>query len=52
MDREEEAHAEAAEILRIVPKFSAAYIAKLAPYKYEVDRKRLRDSLLKAGLPE
>ena len=50
-DREEEAHAEAAEVLRIDPKFSVDYLVKRAPYKYDIDRKRLRDSLLKAGLP-
>jgi len=50
MNRDEEAHAEAAEVLRIDPKFSVDYLVKRAPYKYEADRKRLRDSLLKAGL--
>jgi len=52
MGREKEARREAAEVLRINPKFSVDYIVKIATYKYEVDRKRLRDSLLKAGLPE
>ena len=52
MDRLEEAHAEAEEVLRINPKFSVDYIGRITCYKYEVDRKRLRDSLLKAGLPE
>ena len=52
MDRGEEARAEAAEVLRIDPKFSVDYIVGKTTYKYEVDRNRLRDSLLKAGLPE
>jgi adenylate cyclase len=51
MDREEEARAEAVEVLRIYPKFSVDYIANLAWYKYDIDRKRLRASLLRAGLP-
>jgi TolB-like protein/class 3 adenylate cyclase/Tfp pilus assembly protein PilF len=51
MGRDEEARAEAAEVLRIQPKFSVDYVVKQAPYKYDIDRKRLRDSLLKAGLP-
>ena len=52
MGRLEEAHAEAEKVLRINPKFSVDYIVRVAHYKHEVDRKRLRDSLLKAGLPE
>ncbi|MGD8983624.1 MAG: tetratricopeptide repeat protein [Desulfobacteraceae bacterium] len=52
MGREEEARREAAEVLRIYPKFSVDYIVGVAHYKNEVDRNRLRDSLLKAGLPE
>jgi adenylate cyclase len=52
MGREEDACCEAAEVLRIDSKFSVDYIAKIATYRYDVDRKRLRDSLLKAGLPE
>ena len=52
MGRGEEARAEAAEVLRVDPKFSVGYIVKRSTYKYEVDRNRLRDSLLKAGLPE
>ncbi len=52
MGRLEEARAEAAEVLRIDPKFSVDYLCKKLPYKYDMDRKRVRDSLLKAGLPE
>jgi TolB-like protein/Flp pilus assembly protein TadD len=50
MDRLEEARAEAAQVLRIDPKFSVDYLCKRLPYKYDVDRNRVRDSLLKAGL--
>ena len=50
MNRNEEARAEAAEVLRIDPKFFVDYIVKRAGYKYAADRKRLRDALLKAGL--
>jgi hypothetical protein len=50
MDRDEKARAEAGEVLRIDPKFSVDYLIKQAPYKYEVDRKRLVNSLVKAGL--
>jgi adenylate cyclase len=50
MNRNEEARAEAAEVLRIDPKFSVDYIVKRAGYKYAADRKRLRDALLKSGL--
>jgi tetratricopeptide (TPR) repeat protein len=52
MGKLEEARAEAAEVLRIDPKFSVGYLCKKLPYKYDVDRKRVRDSLLKAGLPD
>ena len=52
MARDEEARAEAAQVLRIDPKFSVAHLSKVIKYKYEVDRKRLRDSLLRAGLPD
>jgi adenylate cyclase len=51
MGRDEEARAEATEVLRIEPNFSANYVVNQAPYRYESDRKRVLDSLLKAGLP-
>jgi adenylate cyclase len=51
MGRDEEARAEAAEVLRIDPKFSVDYLCERLPYKYDVDRNRVRDSFLKAGLP-
>lgn len=52
MGREKEARSEAAEVLRIDPEFSADHLSKIANYKYEKDQKRLKDSLLKAGLPQ
>ena len=50
MGRLEEARAEANEILKNNPKFTAGS-AKTWAYRYEVYRERLRDSWLKAGLP-
>jgi adenylate cyclase len=47
---EAEAQAEAAEILRIDPKFSLQYFAKTIPYKNQADTERLIASLRKAGL--
>jgi TolB-like protein/Flp pilus assembly protein TadD len=52
MGREEEARAEAVEVLRIDPKFSLAYLEKRLPYKNQEDTKLVIDSLRKAGLPE
>ena len=52
MGREEEARAEAKEVLRIAPKFSVAYLARTAPFKYEADREFAMESLRKAGLPD
>jgi len=48
--RDEEARAEAAEVLRIQPKFSLENYAKRITYKNEEDKKLLIDSLRKAGL--
>ena len=50
LNRKEEAHAEAAEILRIDPKFSLQYFAKTIPYKDQADTERLVEALRKAGL--
>ncbi len=50
LGREEEAHAEAAEVLRINPKFSLAHFAKLLPYKNQADADRFLDALRKAGV--
>jgi len=52
LGREEEAHAEAAEILRINPKFSVEHFAKTLPYKNQADTDRFFDALRKAGLPD
>ncbi|MBL7205725.1 MAG: tetratricopeptide repeat protein [Desulfobacteraceae bacterium] len=47
---EEEARAEAAEILRIDPKFSLERLAKTRPHKNQANTERFIDSLRKAGL--
>ena len=52
MGREQEARAEAAEVLRINPKFSVAYVAKILPFKRQSDKDQLIEGLRKAGLPE
>ena len=48
--REEDARAEAAEILRIDPKFSVERLAKTRPHKNQANTERFIDSLRKAGL--
>jgi TolB-like protein/cytochrome c-type biogenesis protein CcmH/NrfG len=48
--REEEARIQAAEVLRINPKFSVEKFAKRARYKNQADRERLVSALHKAGL--
>lgn len=48
--REEEARAEAAEVLRINPKFSTEYIEKTWPFKNKADIARFVEPLHKAGL--
>jgi adenylate cyclase len=48
--REEEARAQAAEVLRIDPKFSLEYFAKTLPYKNQADTELAIDALRKAGL--
>jgi TolB-like protein/Tfp pilus assembly protein PilF len=48
--REEEARAEAAEVLRIQPKFSLEKFEKKVTYKREQDRERFLEALRKAGL--
>ena len=50
MGREKEAHAEAAEVLRINPKFSLDYYAKIVAYKDQSQTDKLVDALGKAGL--
>jgi adenylate cyclase len=48
--REEEARVEAAEVLRINPKFSVEYWAKTMPYKNKADRDLTINALRNAGL--
>jgi adenylate cyclase len=50
MGREKEARAEAAEVLRINPKFSLDYFAKALPFKDRKVTNNLIDALRKAGL--
>ena len=50
--REQEARAEAAEVLRINPKFSFKRFVNTMPYKNNADRDLLINALRKAGLPE
>ena len=48
--RNEEARTAYAEILRIDPKYSLDYMAKILPYRNHTDLKLCIDALLKAGL--
>jgi TolB-like protein/class 3 adenylate cyclase/Tfp pilus assembly protein PilF len=50
LDRKEEAHAEAAEVLRINPKFSLEHFSKTIPFKNQADTEHLINALRKAGL--
>jgi adenylate cyclase len=50
MGREKEARAEAAEVLRIDPKFSLDYLAKVLSYKDQSVNNRTLEALRKAGL--
>jgi len=50
MDREKEARAEAAEVLRINPKFSVDYYAKVLNFKDQSVNDRIVAALRKAGL--
>ncbi len=50
MGREKEARAEAAEVLRIDPKFSVDYLAKILPYKDQSEKNKIINALRKAGL--
>ena len=52
LGREADAHAEAKEVLRINPKFSAESYAKHLPLKDEASKKLFIDGMRKAGLPE
>ncbi len=50
MGREKEARAEAAKVLRIDPKFSVDYYAKVAAYKDQSQRDKVINAYRKAGL--
>jgi adenylate cyclase len=50
MGREKEARDEAAEVLRIDPKFSLDFLAKILPYKDQSRRDKVINALRKAGL--
>ena len=50
MDRDKEARAEAAEVLKVNPEFSVDYIAKTLPFKDKACTERYVDALRKAGL--
>jgi adenylate cyclase len=50
MGREQEARAEAAEVLRINPKFSLEYTVKINPYKDQSQYDKIVDAYRKAGL--
>ena len=50
LDREQEAHAEASEVLRINAKFSLEHFSKTIPFKNQSDTDHLINALRKAGL--
>jgi len=51
MGREKEAHAEAAEVLRINPKFSLSHFARTTLlYKDQSENDKIIDAMRKAGL--
>jgi adenylate cyclase len=50
MGREQEARAEAAEILRLNPKFSVDNYVRILPYKDQARIDRIAEALRKAGL--
>jgi hypothetical protein len=52
LGREEEARAEAEEVLRINPEFSLEIVARLWRARDPVMRKRFMERLGKAGIPE
>jgi adenylate cyclase len=52
LGREAEARAEAAEILKLNPKFSIQKFANVIPYKDSTQTKRVLDALRETGLPE
>jgi adenylate cyclase len=52
LGRKEEAHAEAAEVLRLSPKFSVKKFAKRLTIRDKAVKERYIDALRKAGLPD
>ena len=52
LDQEADAQAEAAEVLRINPKFSAESYARHIPLKDEASKNLLIEGMRMAGLPE
>ena len=50
--REEEAHVEATEVLKLNPKFSVSKLANSLPHKDKVCKERVVDGWRKVGLPE
>ncbi len=50
MGRDKEARAEAAEVIRINPKFSVEYLAMILAYKDQSQKDKLINALRKAGL--
>jgi hypothetical protein len=50
MGREKDARAEAAEVLRVNPKFSLNSLAKMLPYKDRSQTDKIVNALRKAGL--
>ena len=50
MGREKEARAEAAEVLRVNPKFSLNSLAKMLPYKDQSQTDKIVNALRKAEL--
>jgi adenylate cyclase len=52
MGLEKEARAEAGEVMKLNPKFSLDYLAKVSGFKDQSERDKIIDALRKAGLPE
>ncbi len=50
MGREKAARAEAAEVLRVNPKFSLDSLPKMLPYKDQSETEKVANALRKAGL--
>jgi hypothetical protein len=50
MGREKDARAEAAEVLRVNPKFSLDSLEKMLPYKDQSQTDKIVNALRKAGL--